>query len=218
MIRNAPASALKVGGDIVTAVTSPIQTTTGIGDLVGGIMEPVTPNFLYGGDSRERALAARSSFADYLAERFGGTEELKRTMAEDPIGFLGDLSTVFSGGAGLTKLAGKGQRAITKTTDATPLESTLVKGFDTAAKYTNPLTPIAAGGGYVIDKFKGGAERSAAKIAREAAGEDLPKIEALIRNKQGNLSAAEMFADLDRNQIQALGELARIKDTKNFYS
>jgi len=218
MIRNAPASGLKVIGDVVTAVTSPIQTTTGIGDLVGGLMEPVTPNFLYGGDSRERALAARSSFADYLAERFGGTEELKRTMAEDPIGFLGDLSTVLTGGAGLTKLAGKGQRAITKTTDATPLESTLVKGFDTAAKYTNPLTPIAAGGGYVIDKFKGGAERSAAKIAREAAGEDLPKIEALIRNKQGNLTAAEMFADLDRNQIQALGELARIKDTKNFYS
>jgi hypothetical protein len=218
MIRNAPASALKVGGDIVTAVTSPIQTTTGIGDLVGGLMEPITPNILYGGDSRERALAARSNFADYLAERFGGTEELKRTMAEDPIGFLGDLSTVLTGGAGLTKLAGKGQRAITKTTDATPLESTLVKSFDTAAKYTNPLTPIAAGGGYVIDKFKGGAERSAAKIAREAAGEDLPKIEALIRSKQGNLTAAEMFADLDRNQIQALGELARIKDTKNFYS
>jgi hypothetical protein len=218
MIRNAPASGLKVVGDVVTAVTSPIQTTTGIGDLVGGIMEPITPNILYGGDSRERALAARSNFADYLAERFGGTEELKRTMAEDPIGFLGDLSTVLSGGAGLTKLAGKGTRAITKTSDVLPVEGALVKGFDTAAKYTNPLTPIAAGGGYVIDKFKGGAERSAAKIAREAAGEDLPKIEALIRNKQGNLSAAEMFADLDRNQIQALGELARIKDTKNFYS
>ena len=218
MIRNAPASGLKVAGDVVTAVTSPIQTTTGLGDLLGGIMEPVTPNILYGGDSRERAIAARSNFADYLAERFGGTEELKRTMAEDPIGFLGDLSTVLSGGAGMAKLAGKGTRAITKTTDVGALESNLVKGFDTAAKYTNPLTPIAAGGGYVVDKFRGGAERSAAKIAREAAGEDLPKIEALIRNKQGNLSAAEMFADLDRNQIQALGELARIKDTKNFYS
>jgi hypothetical protein len=218
MIRNAPASGLKVIGDVVTAVTSPVQTATAIGDLVGGVMEPVTPNILYGGDSRERAIAARENFAKYLAERFGGTEELKRTMAEDPIGFLGDLSTVLSGGAGMAKLAGKGTRAITKTTDVGPLESTLVKGFDTAAKYTNPLTPIAAGGGYVVDKFRGGAERSAAKIAREAAGEDLPKIEALIRNKQGNLSAAEMFADLDRNQIQALGELARIKDTKNFYS
>jgi len=218
MIRNAPASGLKVIGDVVTAVTSPVQTATAIGDLVGGVMEPVTPNILYGGDSRERAIAARENFAKYLAERFGGTEELKRTMAEDPIGFLGDLSTVLSGGAGVAKLAGKGTRAITKTTDAVPLEAALVKGFDTAAKYTNPLTPIAAGGGYVVDKFRGGAERSAAKIAREAAGEDLPKIEALIRNKQGNLSAAEMFADLDRNQIQALGELARIKDTKNFYS
>jgi hypothetical protein len=218
MIRNAPASALKVGGDIVTAVTSPVQTATAIGDLVGGVMEPITPNILFGGDSRERAIAARSNFADYLAERFGGTEELKRTMAEDPIGFLGDLSTVLSGGAGMAKLAGKGSRAITKTADVGQLEGALVKGFDTAAKYTNPLTPIAAGGGYVVDKFRGGAERSAAKIAREAAGEDLPKIEALIRNKQGNLSAAEMFADLDRNQIQALGELARIKDTKNFYS
>lgn len=218
MIRNAPASGLKVIGDVVTAVTSPVQTATAIGDLVGGVMEPITPSFMYGEDSRERAIAARENFAKYLAERFGGTEELKRTMAEDPIGFLGDLSTVLSGGAGVAKLAGKGTRAITKTTDAVPLEAALVKGFDTAAKYTNPLTPIAAGGGYVVDKFRGGAERSAAKIAREAAGEDLPKIEALIRNKQGNLSAAEMFADLDRNQIQALGELARIKDTKNFYS
>jgi len=153
-----------------------------------------------------------------MSQRFGGYDQLKRTMAEDPIGFLGDLSTVFSGGAGMAKLAGKGTRAITKTTDVGQLEGALVKGFDTAAKYTNPLTPLAAGGGYVVNKFKGGAERSAAKIAREAAGEDLPKIEALIRNKQGNLSAAEMFADLDRNQIQALGELARIKDTKNFYS
>jgi hypothetical protein len=218
MIRNAPASGLKVIGDVVTAVTSPVQTATAIGDLVGGVMEPITPSFMYGEDSRERAIAARENFAKYLAERFGGTEELKRTMAEDPIGFLGDLSTVLSGGAGMAKLAGKGTRAITKTTDAVPLEAALVKGFDTAAKYTNPLTPIAAGGGYVVDKFRGGAERSAAKIARDAAGEDLPKIEALIRNKQGNLSAAEMFADLDRNQIQALGELARIKDTKNFYS
>lgn len=217
-IRNAPASGLKVAGDVVTAVTSPIQTTTGLGDLLGGIMEPVTPNILYGGDSRERALTARDNFTKYLADRFGGTEELKRTMAEDPIGFLGDLSTVFSGGAGMAKLAGKGTRAITKTAEVGPIESKLVKGFDTAAKYTNPLTPIAAGGGYVVNKFSGGAERSAAKIAREAAGEDLPKIEALIRSRQGNLSAAELFADLDRNQIQALGELARVKDTKNFYS
>jgi hypothetical protein len=146
MIRNAPASGLKVIGDVVTAVTSPVQTATAIGDLVGGVMEPITPNILFGGDSRERAIAARSNFADYMSERFGGYEELKRTMAEDPIGFLGDLSTVLSGGAGMAKLAGKGSRAITKTADVGQLEGALVKGFDTAAKYTNPLTPIAAGG------------------------------------------------------------------------
>jgi len=216
-IRNAPASAAKVVGDVVTAVTSPIQTTTGIGDLVGGIMEPITPNILYGGDSRQRAIEARENFTKYLADRFGGAEELKRTMAEDPIGFLGDLSTVFSGGAGMTKLAGKGQRAITGG-GVIPAEQAIVGSLDTAAAYTNPLSPFAKAGGYVVDRFSGGAERSAAKIAREAAGADLPKIQALIRSKQGNLSAAELFADLDRNQIQALGELARVKDTKNFYS
>jgi len=106
-LRNAPASGIKLVTDVAQAITSPIQTTTGLGDLVGGIMEPITPNILYGGDSRERAIAARENFANYLAERFGGTEELKRTMAEDPIGFLGDLSTVLSGGAGVSKLAGK---------------------------------------------------------------------------------------------------------------
>lgn len=217
MIRNAPASGAKMVGDIVTAVTSPVETVTSLGDLVGGIMEPITPNILYGGDSRQRAIEARENFSKFLANRYGGTEELKRTMAEDPIGFLGDLSTVFSAGAGLTKLAGKGQRAITGG-NVLPAEQAIVGSLDTAAAYTNPLSPFAKAGGYIVDRFSGGAERSAAKIAREAAGADLPKIEALIRSRQGNLSAAELFADLDRNQIHALGELARVKDTKNFYA
>ncbi len=202
-LRNLPKSAVEFGSNLVTAVTSPVQTVTALGDILGGVMEPVTPSFLYGGDSLARAKQARGGFADLMADRYGGYENLKRTVAEDPVGFLGDLSTIFSGGAGVAGKAG-----------ATTTAGALTK----AATYTNPLTPIAGAGKYAYGKLVPEAEKAAATIARKAAGEDLSKIRAILDQDKTGLTVAELLADLDRNQIHALGELASTKDTTNFYS
>ena len=202
-LRNLPKSAVEFGSNLVTAITSPVQTVTAMGDILGGVMEPITPDFLYGGDSLARAKQARGGFADFMVDRYGGYENLKRTVAEDPVGFLGDLSTIFSGGAGV---AGK--------TGATTTAGALTK----AATYTNPLTPIAGAGKYAYGKLVPEAEKSAAAIARKAAGEDLDKIRAILDQDKTGLTVAELLADLDRNQIHALGELASTKDTTNFYS
>jgi len=202
-LRNLPKSAVEFGSNLVTAITSPVQTVTAMGDILGGVMEPVTPSFLYGGDSLARAKQARGGFADFMADRYGGYENLKRTVAEDPVGFLGDLSTIFSGGAGAAGKAG-----------ATTTAGALTK----AATYTNPLTPIAGASKYAYGKLVPEAEKSAAAIARKAAGEDLSKIRAILDQDKTGMTVAELLADLDRNQIHALGELASTKDTTNFYS
>jgi len=202
-LRNLPKSAVEFGSNLVTAVTSPVQTVTALGDILGGVMEPITPDFLYGGDSLARAKQARGGFADFMVDRYGGYENLKRTVAEDPVGFLGDLSTIFSGGAGVAGKAG-----------ATTTAGALTK----ASTYTNPLTPIAGASKYAYGKLVPEAEKSAAAIARKAAGEDLDKIRAILDQDKTGLTVAELLADLDRNQIHALGELASTKDTTNFYS
>jgi hypothetical protein len=217
-LRNLPKSAVEFGSNVVAPIVHPVNTFMGLGDVLGGVMEPVTPNFLYGKEALENAKAARAGLTDFVVNRYGGYENLKRTVAEDPVGFLGDLSTLFSGGAGASRLAGKGQRAITRATDINPLENAITKGFDTAATYTNPLSPIAATGKYAYGKLIPEAEKTAAAIARKASGEDLSKIRELLNRDQSGLTVSEILADLDRNQVHALGELARTKDTSNFYS
>lgn len=202
-LRNLPKSTVEFAGNLVSPIIHPVNTFMGLGDVLGGVMEPITPDILYGKEALQKAKAARSGFADFLAERYGGAEQLKRTMAEDPVGFLGDLSTVLSGGA-----VGAGKLGATSTAGA------LTK----AAAYTNPLTPVAAGGKYAYGKLVPEAEKTAAAITRKAAGEDLDTIRAILNQDKSGLTVADLLADLDRNQIHALGELARTKDTTNFYS
>lgn len=202
-LRNVPKSAVEFAGNVIAPVIHPVNTFMGLGDVLGGVMEPVTPDFLYGKEALANAKAARSGLADFVVNRYGGYENLKRTVAEDPVGFLGDLSTILTGGA-----TGAGKLGATSTAGA------LTK----AATYTNPLSPVAATGKYAYGKLVPQPEKVAADIARKASGEDLNKIRELLNKDQSGLTVSEILADLDRNQVHALGELARTKDTKNFYS
>lgn len=203
MLRNAPKSAVEFAGNVVAPFISPVQTFMGLGDVLGGVMEPITPDFMYSDEALKNAKNARSGVADFFANRYGGYDNLKRTMAEDPVGFFGDLSTVLTGGA-----MGAGKLGATSTANV----------LSKTAKYTNPLTPVAAAGKYAYGKVIPESEKVAAAMVRKASGEDLEKIRALINKDESGLTVQELLADLDRNQIQSLGELARTKDTKNFYS
>jgi hypothetical protein len=202
-LKNAPKSAVGMVENLITPLIHPADTIKGLGDVLGGVMKPVTPDFLYGKEASQRADTAKAGFVDFLSNRFGGYEELKRTVAEDPIGFLGDLSTLFSGGSTAAGKVGA------KTTAAT---------LGKAADYTNPLSPIATTGQYAYGKLVSKPEKIAADITRAAAGQDLDKIRALLNQDKSGLTVQELLADLDRNQIHSLGELARAKDTTNFYS
>lgn len=95
--RNIPESGLQYGKDIFTAITDPIGTAKSIGELGLGIIQLAIP----GEQANEQQAKA---VGQYFANRYGGMENLKKTIATDPVGFLGDASVLLTGGA---SIAGK---------------------------------------------------------------------------------------------------------------
>ena len=99
-ISNIIPSAKQLGVDIATPFMHPIQTAKSIKDLGSSIVSLIQP-----GEQGNEQLAR--DVGTFFADRYGGLENLKKTMATDPMGLLSDVSIVLTGGATLVpKLAG----------------------------------------------------------------------------------------------------------------
>lgn len=99
-ITNFPSSFKNLIGNIVEAVTSPVETAKSILDVGAGALQNVLPEKLVqavGEDKRSRDMARK--VGEFYAERYGTGEGLKQAIATDPAGVLADLSTVLTGGA-----------------------------------------------------------------------------------------------------------------------
>ena len=117
-VKNLPESAGKFVGGVVQAVTSPIQTLTGILDAGAGALRNSLPqgvvNFVDRFDANpqatQRAVETANAIGGMYKDRYGSYEGIKRTFAEDPVGAAADLSTLLTGGgAAATKLSGQGR-------------------------------------------------------------------------------------------------------------
>ena len=94
------ASAKREAMAIWDAVSSPIETAKTVGQLGYGILQNTLPDEvvqLIGEDEESQQLA--SAVGEYVADRYGGIENIKRTIATDSAGFMADLAGVLSGGA-----------------------------------------------------------------------------------------------------------------------
>ena len=78
-ITNIPSSAFQYGQDIYSAISDPIGTAKSIGELGLGIIQLVIP----GEQANEKQAKAVGA---YFANRYGGMENIKRTIANDPVG------------------------------------------------------------------------------------------------------------------------------------
>lgn len=135
-VKNLPESAGKFVGGVVQAVTSPIQTLTGILDAGAGALRNALPqgvvNFIDQFDNNpeatQRAVQTANAIGGMYKDRYGSYEGIKRTFAEDPVGAAADLSTLLTGGgAAATKLgAAQTGAALTK-----------------AGAAINPMRPVA---------------------------------------------------------------------------
>lgn len=112
-VKNLPESAGKFVGGVVQAITSPLQTLTGILDAGAGALRNSLPqgvvNFVEQFDTdpqaTQRAVQTANAIGGMYKDRYGSYEGIKRTFAEDPVGAAADLSTLLTGGgAAATKL------------------------------------------------------------------------------------------------------------------
>jgi len=133
-ISNVPASAKRFASGLYEAVTSPVQTAMGVLDIGAGALQKVLPesavNFInqFEGNpaAATRAVEAANAAGGLIKDRYGSYEGIKRTLAEDPVGAVADLSTLLTGGSMATARTAPG----------------LSKTLQTAATYTNPLSVV----------------------------------------------------------------------------
>lgn len=105
-IKNIPGSAVEYGKNIASAVMHPIQTVSGIFDVGAGELRKVLPTSVVKAiDKLEADPAAIQKYqqsADvvnqFYKQRYGSGEQALQTIQKDPVGFLGDVSALFTGG------------------------------------------------------------------------------------------------------------------------
>lgn len=96
MISNTPSSAYEFGKSLYQAVSSPIETTKNIGKVLAGTLSIVLPGTPVEDSSIENEEYAKN-VGQFFVDRYGGLENIKKTMAKDPVGFATDVASTFSG-------------------------------------------------------------------------------------------------------------------------
>jgi hypothetical protein len=220
-LANVGTSATNFYKGLVTAITNPVQTATGILDVGAGALQKLLPKDLVdlvnqidtNPEASKRAVDMANAVGGMFKDRYGSVDALKNTLATDPVGAASDLSTLFTGGAG----------AMARIAPATS------KVLSTAAKYTNPLAPVIAaanyglalgakGAGNVVDAMAGErAANRAGNIVRNAlteegrAPQNLAAAQNALANAQPGMTVRQALADVTSPQVQYLGKTVEAK-------
>ena len=109
-------SAKRFAGGLISAATHPIDTASNAFDLAAGGLRNLMPagvrRAVDSVDTPEsqragqRASGLADQFGGMMKDRYGGAENIKRTMVTDPVGAAADLSSVLGLGGGVMKAAG----------------------------------------------------------------------------------------------------------------
>jgi hypothetical protein len=144
-VQNIPSSAIEFGKSLVEMVSSPVQTVTGLVDLGAGALQKAVPapvrdfinQFEFNPEAQARAIEVADQVGGVYRQRYGSEEAVKRTLATDPVGAAGDISTILTGGAGAARMAARAApSAAPKLTQAA---NVLQRGAD----ITNPINVMA---------------------------------------------------------------------------
>lgn len=216
-VTNVPKSGFEFLKGLYSAVTSPVQTVSGLMDVAAGGLKNITPKavkdfidlFETDPDAAKRAVDSANAFGGFYKDRYGSIDSLKNTLATDPVGAAADLSTLLTAGS-------------TATTRVAP---TTAKVLGSASRIVDPLTypmkavgagmrATAAGTGNVIDYLSGQRpEIRAGEILRQAVTEEgrRPSNLTVTRNAliqaEPGLTGRQALAPVQAPQAQALGLL-----------
>lgn len=143
-IENTPKSAGQFVKDIITPFLNPVETADALAGLAVGVGEKLVP----GRQENEQVV---DDLVDAFRERYGGVENIKRTLAEDPVGFVADVSSLLVPGG----QAVKGVGVAAKAKEIGKVGAAITK----AGRTIEPLTGVA---------------KTARATARKLIPEDLP--------------------------------------------
>lgn len=112
-VANLPGSTAKLVGDLVTAITSPVQTAKGILDIGAGALQNILPTsvkefvdrFDANPQAAQRAVQVANAVGGEYKQKYGTMEGFKKALATDPANVLADLSTIMTGGAAVASRA-----------------------------------------------------------------------------------------------------------------
>jgi len=166
-------SAIQYGKDVVTPLLDPIGTAKSIGELGLGVIQLVIP-----GEQANEAQA--KAVGAYFANRYGGLENLKKTIANDPAGFLGDASIILTGGAGLATKVGPASKAAQTVQKVAQNIDPVIGTANLAGKPIGAIlgTTTGAGREAVVEAYKAGAvggERAQA-FKNNMRGKESPEV------------------------------------------
>jgi len=146
-ISNIPQSGYNLGKGFYDMLRHPIDTVSSLGKIAAGTVTSLEPNFIprnQAANAENEALA--KGVGNYYKDRIMNPA---RTLQEDPIGALFDLSTILSGGGGaalkLQSAAGRTGGALGKAAETA----------STVGRVTNPLYMIGKTGEVVAPHLLG---------------------------------------------------------------
>lgn len=145
--KNLPGSAKGVLKDTFEAFSHPVETAKALGKIAGGYAAKLIPGRQAWEDNAD-------AMTDYFSQRYGSADAVKQTLAKDPAGLLGDLSSVFTGGAGAVRGLAKGASLAGKAGLAAGLGRG-ASGLGAAAAWTDPLSLVTKGGDFAARKGLG---------------------------------------------------------------
>lgn len=201
-ISNIPASAAEFAKNTVQPILHPIETADSLKNLGLGVLEKtgVLP-----GTEHEKYADAVGRF---LVDRYGGIENVKRTLATDPVGLAGDLSMILTGGGSAAARApgviGKvGEAARAAGTAIDPLRAAAAAGRGAghvAAEVAGVTTGVGAQplktaqragleGGQAAEAFR---ESISGAAPMEAVVDDARRAVSQIRKERGDVYRREM--------------------------
>lgn len=185
-VRNLWPSTKQFASDLVQPVIHPVETVTGLNNLRKGLLQKARSTV------RGEAPGEDEKYADavgqHLAERYGGWENLKRTMASDPVGFLADASIVLSGGgSAAARLPGVAGRV-------GEITSTVGRSIDPINIATKTVKGLGEVGAAALDVGTGTGLKTV-KTAATSGYEGGKAGEAFRENMRGNVPIEDVVTD-----------------------
>lgn len=147
---NAPGSAARFAGDLIHPLLHPIQTAETFYDIGKGLVSKTRG--LFPGQDPEQAAedeATINAVGQFFADRYGSMDALKKSLAEDPVGVMADVSAVLAGGslaAGrvpgtVGRIAEKAGRVATEINPVTPVMRTGAKVLTAPLALSTGVSP-----------------------------------------------------------------------------